>query len=140
MKVRDIMTNKVEFVTPEASLENVAKLMAEIDIGSVPVCQGKTILGLITDRDIVIRGLAKGQNPTTMKAKDVMSTDIISVSPDTDAHEAADKMSKYQIKRLPVIDNGQLTGILALGDLAIENIHVDEAGNALSGISQGIQH
>lgn len=140
MKVRDIMTAKVASVTPEASLENVAKLMAETNIGSVPVCQGKTIMGLITDRDIVIRGVAKGQNPTAMKAKNVMSANIISVSPDTDAHEAANKMSEHQIKRLPVIENGQLAGMLALGDLAIESIHVDEAGNALNGISQGIQH
>ncbi len=140
MKVRDIMTEKVECVSPETGLENVAKLMGENDIGSVPVYQGKTILGLITDRDIVIRAVAKGKNPTTMKAKDVMSTDIISVSPDTDAHEAADKMSEYQIKRLPVIENGKLAGILALGDLAVESIHIDEAGDALSGISQGIHH
>lgn len=140
MKVRDIMTDKVEIVSPDTSLENVARLMAENNIGSVPVCQEKTILGLITDRDIVIRTVAKGENPVTMKARDVMSTDIISVSPDTDAHEAADKMSEYQIKRLPVVENGKLTGIIALGDLAIENIHIDEAGNALSGISQGIQH
>lgn len=140
MKVRDIMTDKVEIVSPDTGVESVAKLMAENNIGSVPVCQDKTILGLITDRDIVIRTVAKGENPATMKAKDVMSTDIISVSPDTDAHEAADKMSEYQIKRLPVIENGKLAGIIALGDLAIENIHIDEAGNALSGISQGIQH
>ena len=140
MKVRDIMTDKVEIVSPDTGLESVAKLMAENNIGSVPVCQDKTILGLITDRDIVIRTVAKGENLATMKAKDVMSTDIISVSPDTDAHEAADKMSEYQIKRLPVVENGKLAGIIALGDLAIENIHIDEAGNALSGISQGIQH
>ena len=140
MKVRDIMTEKVEIVSPDTGLENVARLMAENDIGSVPVCQDKTILGLITDRDIVIRAIAKGENPATTKAKDVMSTDIISVSPDTDAHEAADKMSEYQIKRLPVVENGKLTGIIALGDLAIESIHIDEAGNALSGISQGIWH
>lgn len=140
MKVRDIMTENVEIVMPDTSLEDVARLMTETDIGCVPVCQNKAILGLITDRDIVIRAIAKGKNPATTRAKDVMSTEIISVSPDTDAHAAADRMSQYQIKRLPVVENGQLTGIVALGDLAIEDIHIDEAGNALSGISQGIHH
>jgi CBS domain-containing protein len=140
VKVQDLMTDQVEIVSPDTGLENVARLMAENDIGSVPVCQDRNILGLITDRDIVIRAVAKGENPASMKAREVMSTDIISVSPDTDAHEAADTMSKYQIKRLPVVEDGRLAGIVALGDLAIENIHVDEAGSALNGISQGIRH
>ncbi|MEL7564548.1 MAG: CBS domain-containing protein [Dehalobacterium sp.] len=140
MKVRDIMTENVEIVTPETSLEDVAKIMTENDIGCVPVCQNQTVLGMITDRDIIIRVIAKGKNPATTRAKDIMSTEIKTVSPDTDAHAAANIMSESQIKRLPVVENGKLTGILALGDLAIEDIHIDEAGNALSGISQGIQH
>ncbi len=140
MKVFDLMTDQVECVTPETSLESVAKLMAKDDVGSIPVCQDNKIVGLITDRDIVIRGIAKGHNPVNMKTKDYMSTDIVSVSPDTDVHEAARKMAQVQVKRLPVVSNGQLIGIVALGDLATEKMYVDEAGEALSGISQGIQH
>ncbi|MDD3654402.1 MAG: CBS domain-containing protein [Desulfotomaculaceae bacterium] len=140
MKVRDIMTENVEYVSSDTNLNAVAKLMADKNIGSVPVCLGKSVLGIITDRDIVIRAVAKGKNPTTVKADEVMSKDVISVSQDTDAHEAADKMAQYQIKRLPVIENGNLVGILSLGDLAIESIHIDEAGDALSSISQGIHH
>lgn len=140
MKVRDIMSENIQIVSPETSLEDVARLMAENDIGAVPVCQDKAILGLITDRDIVIRAVAKGKNSASTKAQDVMSKDIISISPDTDAHVAANRMSEHQIKRLPVVENGKIAGILALGDLAIENIHINEAGNALNGISQGIQH
>lgn len=140
MKVRDIMSEQVEWVSAEMSLEEVAKLMEQKDIGSIPVCQDKTVLGLVTDRDIIVRAVAKGKAPGTTKAKDVMSTNIISVSPNSDAHEAADKMSQNQIRRLPVIENGKLVGMLALGDLAVENIHINEAGEALSDISQGIQH
>jgi len=140
VKVFDLMTDQVECVTPETSLESVAKLMAKDDVGSIPVCQDNKIVGLITDRDIVIRGIAKGHNPVNMKTKDYMSTDIVSVSPDTDVHEAARKMAQVQVKRLPVVSNGQLIGIVALGDLATEKMYVDEAGEALSGISQGIQH
>jgi len=140
MKVRDIMTRDVITVSPDTGIQNVARLMSEHDIGAVLVSENKKVLGLITDRDIIIRAIAEGKNPSTTKAKEVMTTDITVVTPDTDVHEAADIMSDQQIKRLPVVENGKLTGILALGDLAIEKIHIDEAGNALSGISQGIQH
>jgi len=140
MKVKEIMSKKVQWVSPDASLEKVAKLMNEFDIGSVPVCQDSNVLGLITDRDIVIRTVAEGKNPITVKAKDVMSTNVLKVSPDTDAHDAADKMAEHQIRRLPVVENGKLVGMLALGDLAIESIHIDEAGEALNDISQGIYH
>lgn len=140
MKVREIMTESVECASPDTSLDIIAKMMDDNDVGCIPICQGETVIGMITDRDIVIKAVARGKDPTAVKANDIMSIDVISVSPDTDAHEAAAKMSEYQIKRLPIIENGKLVGILALGDLAIERIHVNEAGNALNGISQGIQH
>lgn len=140
MKIRDIMTEKVEWVAPETNIQVIAKLMADEDVGAIPVCQGDKILGVITDRDIIIRAVAKGLTPDNAKAKDIMSTSIVSVSSDTDVHEAADIMSDNQIRRLPVVDNGKLVGIVALGDLAIEKIHINEAGDALSDISQGIQH
>ncbi|HHT62415.1 MAG TPA: CBS domain-containing protein [Clostridia bacterium] len=140
MKVREIMTEDVKTVTPDTGVENVARLMKENDIGTVLVCEGSKTIGLITDRDIVIRAIAEGKNPSTVKAGEVMSTNLVEVTPDTDVHEAAEMMADYQIKRLPVVENGRLIGIVALGDLAIEEIHIDEAGNALSGISQGIQH
>ncbi|MGI6685322.1 MAG: CBS domain-containing protein [Bacillota bacterium] len=140
MKVREIMTEDVITVSQDTGIQNVARLMKENDIGTVLVVEDRNVLGLITDRDIVIRAIAEGKNPTSTRARDVMSTDIILVTPDTDAHEAAEIMAEHQIKRLPVVENDKLMGIVALGDLAIEEIHIDEAGNALYGISQGIQH
>ncbi len=140
MIVRDIMSVKVAWVAPNTPLVEVAKLMQREDIGSVPVCEQDRLQGIITDRDIVIRAIASGKNPNSLNVSDIMSTKVITVSPDTDAHEASQIMAREQIRRLPVMENGKLVGIMALGDLAVERIHVDEAGEALSDISQGVHH
>lgn len=136
MKVRDIMTSSVEWVTPETKIVDVAKLMKRDDVGSIPICQGNDLVGIITDRDIVLNVVAPGKNVSDTLAKDAMSKNVISVSADQDVHEAANLMSQYQIRRLPVLDQGRLVGIVALGDLATEKIHIDEAGDALSNISE----
>jgi CBS domain-containing protein len=140
MKVRDVMTSSVDWVTPDTAVVEVARLMKKDDVGSIPICQGNRLIGMITDRDIVLKVVATGENTNNISVKDIMSTDIISVSSDQDVHEAADLMSKYQIRRLPVLENDKLVGILAIGDLAIEKIHINEAGDALSDISQGAHH
>ncbi|MFZ3101323.1 MAG: CBS domain-containing protein [Desulfitobacteriaceae bacterium] len=140
MVVRDIMSVKVAWVAPNTPLVEVAKLMQREDIGSVPVCEQDRLQGIITDRDIVIRAIASGKNSNSLNASDIMSTKVITVSPDTDAHEASQIMAREQIRRLPVMENGRLVGIMALGDLAVERIHVDEAGEALSDISQAVHH
>lgn len=140
MKVRDLMSQNVEWVDPNQSLEEVAKILASSNIGSVPVCQGQQLMGMITDRDILVRAIAQGKDPKTTKANEVMSKDVKSVSPDTDIHQASNLMAENQIRRLPVVENNQLVGFLAIGDIAVQSIHVDEAGEALSGISEGVQH
>lgn len=140
MKVRDIMTNQVKWVAPTTPLVEVAKIMQQYDIGSVPVCEQEKLLGLVTDRDIVIRAVAPGKDPNSVKAQEAMTTQIRTINPDADVHEASALMSKEQIRRLPVVENGNLMGIIALGDMAVEQIHMDEAGEALSDISQGVQH
>lgn len=140
MKVRDVMTSSVDWLTPDTSVVEVARLMKKDDVGSIPICKENRLVGIITDRDIVLKVVAAGGNTSNSSAKDIMSTDIISVSADQDVHEAADLMSKYQIRRLPVLEKGELVGILAIGDLAIEKIHINEAGDALSDISQGARH
>jgi len=140
MKVHDVMTSSVDWVTPETSVVEVAQLMKKDDVGSIPICKGNSLIGIITDRDIVLKVVAAGGNTNNISAKDIMSKDIISVSADQDVHEAADLMSKYQIRRLPVVEKGNLVGIVAIGDLAIERIHINEAGDALSDISQGAHH
>ena len=140
MKVREVMTSSVDWVTPDTSVVGVAQLMKKDDVGSIPICKANELVGIVTDRDIVLKVVATGRDLNKTLAKDIMSTDIKSVTSNQDVHEAADLMSKYQIRRLPVVEQGILLGIVAIGDLAIEKIHINEAGDALSGISQGPAH
>ncbi|MDA8226637.1 MAG: CBS domain-containing protein [Desulfitobacterium hafniense] len=140
MKVQDIMSNKVMWVAPDTSLVEVSKILAASDIGSVPVCQQDKVIGIITDRDIIVRCVAQGKNPQNTMVQEVMTKDVIIVSPEEDIHKAADLMAKKQIRRLPVVSSGRLVGFLAIGDMAVETIHIDEAGQALSNISQGVHH
>ncbi|KLU60011.1 hypoxic response protein 1 [Peptococcaceae bacterium CEB3] len=140
MKVRDVMSEEVECVRPDTPILEAAKIMQKSDVGSVPVCDNKRLLGIVTDRDIVVRGIASHGNPMSLNAGQVMSTDVVTVAPDTDVHQASALMSDHQVRRLPVVERGEICGMLALGDLAVERVHVNEAGEALSDISHGIQH
>jgi CBS domain-containing protein len=140
MKVRDIMTTQVEVAEDFTSCIQLANMMKRENVGAIPVCNERKLHGIVTDRDIIIRVVAEGKDCANLRASDIMSTNPISIGPDADIHEAAQLMSDNQIRRLPVVENEKLVGILALGDLAVENIHQDEAGEALSDISQGIQH
>ena len=139
MKVRDVMTSSVDKVTTNTSVVEVAQLMKNNDVGSIPICEGDKLVGIITDRDIVLKVVAVGEKNSVM-AKDIMNSKVITVTPEQDVHEAANMMSQNQIRRLPVLENGKLVGMLALGDLAVEKIHINEAGDALSDISQGAHH
>jgi len=139
LKLNQLMTKNVRSVTPDSSIQEAARIMADINCGSVPVVQNDKVVGVVTDRDIVLRSVAKGGNAATGKVSECMSSDVITATPDTDAHEAARLMASRQIRRLPVVENGRLCGIVALGDLATVNIHVNEAGEALSHISEPAQ-
>ncbi|MDP4158415.1 MAG: CBS domain-containing protein [Bacillota bacterium] len=140
MKVQQVMTNSVDWVTSNSTVTEIAQLMKKDDVGSVPVCDGEKLVGIITDRDIVLKVVAAGDFNKNISAREIMNTNVVTVTSDQDVHEAADLMSKYQIRRLPVVEQGRLVGIVALGDLAIEKIHINEAGDALSDISQGAHH
>ncbi|KGK89698.1 inosine-5'-monophosphate dehydrogenase [Desulfosporosinus sp. HMP52] len=140
MKVRDVMTRQIETVAPSSSVEEIARLMKRNDVGSIPVCEGQKVLGIITDRDIVLKVIADGKNVSSVSAKDIMTSQVITVTSDQDVHEAARIMADNQIRRLPVIEQGRIAGIVALGDLAVEKIHINEAGDALSDISRGAHH
>lgn len=135
LKIRELMTTDVRTISPNATIKDVANIMNTVDVGSVPVVDNNKLVGIVTDRDIVLRSVAKGQDPN-QKVCDVMTKDIKTISPDTEVHEAADLMAKRQIRRLPVVDNGNLVGIVAIGDLAIEGKYEDEAGEALHDISK----
>lgn len=136
MRVQDLMTSNVSFVQASDTVQKAAQLMESVNVGSVPVCENQRVVGIITDRDIVLKAIAKGRDFNT-KVSDCMSSQVVTVTKDTDAHEAADLMAQHQIRRLPVVDNsGNLVGICAIADLATVDIHINEAGDALNKISQ----
>ncbi|KJR44727.1 CBS domain protein [Desulfosporosinus sp. I2] len=140
MKVREVMTANVDYAAPNSTVVELASMMKKNDIGSIPICEGQKVIGIVTDRDIVLRAVAEGKTIENRSAKEVMNSKVVTVTPDQDVHEAADLMATYQIRRLPVVEKDKLIGIVALGDLAIEKIHINEAGDALSDISQGAHH
>ena len=117
MKVRDLMTSHICCVSPEMTIENTSKLMCGADIGVVPVCDNGGIIGIVTDRDIITRGISKGFSPHE-KIEKVMTRSVVSVTPDADIKEAVKIMSDRQIRRLPVVTGGELVGMLSVGDIA----------------------
>lgn len=135
MKISDVMTKTVASLNAEDTIKRAAELMKEHNIGSIPVCRDEKVVGIITDRDIAVRTVADGKNSLEQKVKDVMSSNPVVGKPEMDIHDAARIMSERQIRRLPIVENNNLVGIVALGDLAVENILVDDAGRALSEIS-----
>jgi len=139
LRLRDLMTTDVRSCAPDTPLSEVARIMEECDCGFVPVVDGDRLAGVITDRDIVLRAVAKGKDVRSTPARDCMTSPAVTASPETDAHEAADLMAERQIRRLCVVEGDRLVGVVALGDLATEQIHVDEAGEALSSISEPSQ-
>lgn len=130
------MTRDVRSVDASATIEEAAKIMRELNVGSVPVTKNGNIVGIITDRDMVLRNVAEGKGPSNTLVEEIMSSSIISATTDMDVHSAADLMAQHQIRRLPVIENDRLLGIVSIGDLAVENIYENEAGSALSNISK----
>jgi len=136
MRVRDIMTGTVESVTPDTDLVMVARKMKELNVGSVPVVEGNRLLGIITDRDIVVRSVAEGQNPLNEQARNVLTPDPTTIDADADVREASELMAREQIRRLPVVESGSLVGFLSLGDLAVDLGKDKLVGDALEKISE----
>lgn len=139
MKISEIMTTDVRTVSANDSISEAANIMKQLDIGAVPVLDNNLLVGIVTDRDLVLRAVAEGKN-TNESVATVMTKDITSASPDMDVHKVADIMAAKQIRRLPIVENGQLVGIVAIGDMAVESIFENEAGEALHSISMGVRH
>ncbi|MGO5066710.1 MULTISPECIES: CBS domain-containing protein [unclassified Clostridium] len=135
MKVMDVMTQNVATVNRNDSVEKAAELMNEYNVGSIPICDNNKVVGVITDRDIALRSVAKGSN-SNIKVGDIMTSNPVVANKDMDIHDAVRIMSERQIRRLPVEDNENIIGIVSLGDIAIEPKHEDEAQKALSEISE----
>jgi CBS domain-containing protein len=136
--VRDVMTSSVEYCTPLDNVFEVAVKMKELNVGAIPICENDHLLGMITDRDIVIRGVAE-KRPNSTRVTDIMSEHLITADPGMSIEEAAKLMAKNQIRRLPIVENNRLVGICSLGDLAVNEGSDDEAGYALSEISESPQ-
>jgi len=139
LKIKEIMTTDVKTISSSNSISEAASIMKTLDIGAVPVVKDNMPIGIVTDRDIIIRGVATGKNSND-SVSSVMTTDVITLSPDADVHDAADIMAAKQIRRLPIVENKQLVGIVAIGDMAVESIFENEAGEALHNISMGVKH
>lgn len=134
-RLQDIMTRSVATVQPHQSIADAARIMDEYNVGAVPVVENGQCVGMITDRDIAVRAVA-GRMDGNTKVSSVMTKNIVTASANTTVHEAAEMMARNQIRRLPVMDNNQVAGIVALGDLAVQNIYENEAGEALANISE----
>jgi CBS domain-containing protein len=135
MKVSEVMTRDVKTVRPDQTAKEAAKFMLNENAGSMPVSDGDRLIGMITDRDIAVRGVAKGYGPDT-PVRELMTDEIICARENDDVEEIAAKMSQAQVRRLPVIDdNERLCGIVSLGDLSRETDD-ESAHQALEGVSQ----
>lgn len=133
--IRDLMTSNVETVGPDHTAKDAAAFMLSADTGSIPVCEDDKVIGMITDRDIAVRGIAAGKGPDC-SVRDLMSNDIICARDTDDAQSIAQKMSEAQVRRLPVLDSSdKLVGMVSLGDLSRE-AETSVASEALEGVSR----
>ncbi|EQB90071.1 CBS domain-containing protein [Clostridium punense] len=133
MRINDIMTKDVIKVDVQSNVQDVAKILREHNIGSVPVCRDNKVVGIITDRDIVIRAIADGN--TSLTAGDIMTSNPVTCTSNTNVEDVSRIMSERQIRRIPIVDNSSLVGMVALGDLAVEERSDRKAGEALKEIS-----
>jgi len=134
------MTRDVQTVRPDQPVQQAASFMLSADAGSIPVTDGERLIGMITDRDIAVRGVAKGYGPDT-PVREIMTGDVICARADEDVGDVASRMGEAQVRRLPVLDEDErLCGIVSLGDLS-QQADEDCAAEALEGVSQpGGQH
>lgn len=135
MKVSEVMTREVQTVRPDQPVQQAANFMLTADAGSIPVTDGDRLIGMITDRDITVRGIARGYGPDT-PVRELMTDDLVIVRHHDDVEEVAAKMREAQVRRLPVLDDEErLCGIVSLGDLS-RHSDSDCASEALEGVSQ----
>src|SRR5262245_34017842 len=137
MKLSEIMTREVEIIQPDDTLQVAAQKMRDRDIGFLPVCDGESLMGVLSDRDITIRALADGMDINVMLGRDLMTTPAIYCFDDQDVREAAKVMEENQIRRLVVLsrDDKRLVGVVSLGDLARNSI-TDLSGQVLQRVSE----
>lgn len=137
MQIKDLMTKGVEVIRPDDTLQQAAQKMKTIDVGPLPVCDGQRLLGMITDRDIIVRATAEGRDPKTTPVREAMTPDVVYAFEDQDIDEAAQLMKERQLRRLVVLDrNKKLVGILSLGDIAADARDDKMTGEVLEKVSE----
>ncbi len=138
MKIRDVMTPNPRTVSPDDTVQAAARIMQAEDTGAVPVVNNGRVLAMVTDRDIVVRVVAEGGSLTSA-IRDIASMDVICASPEMSTREASELMSEHQVRRLPVVENGILVGIVSIGDIAVKENKDSRTGDTLERISEGVK-
>jgi CBS domain-containing protein len=139
MKLREIMSRDVYCTTPDTSLRQAASEMRQLDVGALPICDDDRLVGMVTDRDLVIRGLADGRDPDNDRVREVMTPGVTWCYEDDTVEEAARVMQREQIRRLPVLDQSKrLVGIVSLGDLAVRSQNDPLSGHTLEQVSEPV--
>lgn len=137
MRLTDVMTRNPEAVSPDTSVFEAAEKMKSLDVGFLPVCEGKKVSGVVTDRDIVLRLVAEGRDPQSTPVRDVMTTGVETLPEDADVDEAVALMEREQIRRIVVTDGGSgCVGVVSLGDLAVKTHDDARCGHALEEVSE----
>jgi len=135
MKVKDIMTSGPACCGPETRLDKVAHLMAENDCGALPIVDGTRLIGIVTDRDIALRGFGRSRNPLDVPVKNIMTIDVLAVDEETDADAALRLMGERRVRRVPVMRQNKVVGIVAQADLA-EHLPAAEVARFLDAVSR----
>jgi CBS domain-containing protein len=135
--VRHIMTEAPKTLSPDRTVADAAGLMEQYDVGVIPLAdENDRLVGLVTDRDLVLRIIAKQRDPREVKLGDVATTRLVTTTPDTNITDARDLMAENRIRRLPVVKEGKLVGILALGDIAVADASKRAVGEVLHDVSE----
>lgn len=138
MNIREVMTPNPRTVSPDDTIQSAARIMRDEDTGAIPVVENGRPVGMVTDRDIVVRAVADG-GQVSRPVRDIVTTGVISVTPEMSTREANELMSEHQVRRLPVVENDQLVGIVSLGDLAVKEGKDRRTGDTLQDISVGVK-
>jgi CBS domain-containing protein len=137
MNIREVMTSNPECVSPGDSIQSAARIMRDCDTGAVPVVDNGRPVGMLSDRDIVIRAVADGQLDRPIR--EIVTTGVVCATPDISTREAEELMSEHQIRRLPVVENERIVGIVSLGDIAVKEAKDKRTGDTLERISEGVK-
>lgn len=134
VQVRHAMTENPKTLSADRSTGDAAGLMSQYDVGAIPVVDGDTCVGIVTDRDLVVRVMAKRRDPNAVTLGEILTKDVTTVSPDVELHEVPDVMERHKVRRLPVVKDGALVGVASLGDVSVTLASKRVVGESLSEI------